>query len=245
MKRTGAILFWLGLVIAIAGIAVTAIFGVRATQSITDSMGEAAPMSGGGTTVTMEEGEERTILGANAQEADAARCTVLGPNEDVIPVSPTSDFLSAEDTPVTAIGTFESRIAGEYQVECTGGITSISPALDLDAVGSGVLGVLGGVLGVGLGGLLLIIGAVLWFIGRSKAKKTAHNSSYGTDGGYNQGDDNQGHYNQGDPRQGGYHPGGHGPVPPPPGSSQQPPSTNPYQAGTGSTPPPPPPPANH
>ncbi len=220
MKRIGAILFWVGLVIAIAGITATAIFGVRAGQSLADSLDEAAPMSGGSTTVTMAENEQRTILGTNSQEAEAAECTVVGPSEEGIPVSPASEFLEVDDTPVTAVGTFESTTAGEYRVECIGGLTSISPALDIDTVGSGVIGVVGGVLGVGLGGLLLVIGAVLWFIGRSKAKKAAQGGSFGS-GGYNQ--------------------GAYASPPPPPGSTQQPPSTNPYRPGSGSTPPPPPP----
>lgn len=229
MKRTGAILFWLGLVIAIIGVAVAIIFGISASRSVSDSFGDSQPMSGGNTTVTMAEEEFRTIYGATPQDTESAQCTVIGPNGESVSVEPASEFTEVSDSPVTEVGSFQSTTAGDYRVECTGGVTLISPGFDLVALGSGFLGVIGGVLGVGLGGLLLILGAVLWFVGRSKAKKATQSQSFGSGGGYNQGGYNQGGYNS---------------PPPPPGANQQPPSTNPYQPGSGSTPPPPPPPSN-
>lgn len=238
-------MFWVGLVIAIVGIVATTIFAISAAESVTDSFGEAAPMTEGTATVVMGEGEQRTILGLDSQEANAAECSVVGPDGENIPVQATSEFLTAEDIPVEEVGTFTSAAAGTYVVECTGGLTSISPALDLASLGSDSLGILGGIVAIGLGGLLLVIGAVLWFVGRSRAKKAATGDSYSSggsfEGGYGSvlpGQDGyaQGGYAQGGPGQGGYAP------PPPPRDSSPPPSSNPYERGSGSPPPPPPPP---
>ncbi len=219
MKRIGAILFWLGLVIAIAGVVATVIFGARAVGTLSDGVESAGPMTNGSTTVTMDEGELRTIYGASSQDSQTATCEVTGPDGQDVAVKPATAFVELADVPVREVGSFESASAGEYQVECSGGATLIGPAVDLGQLTSGAVGLVIGVLAIGLGGLLLLVGAVLWFIGRSKAKKAA-------EGGYN-----QGAYNQ----------GGYPSPPPPPGSNQQPPSTNPYQPGSGSTPPPPPP----
>lgn len=188
-------------------------------------------MPNGSTSVSMEEGELRTIYGASEQDTDSATCEVTDPDGQAVSVQPATNFGDFEDVSPMEVGSFESTSAGVYQVECTGGATLMGPAVDLGALTSGIVGTLAGLLGVGLGGLLLVIGAVLWFIGRSKAKKAAQGGSYGSGGGYSQGG-----YSQNAPQ-----PGGYGSAPPPPGPNQQPPSTNPYQTGTGSPPPPPPP----
>ncbi len=222
-------MFWLGLVIAIAGIAATAIFGVQAGQTLSSGFGDAGAMPNGSTTVTMAEGELRTIYGASAQDTDSATCEVTDPDGQAVPVQPATDFGDFEDVSLMEVGSFESTSPGAYQVDCSGGATLMGPAVDGGALTTGIFGTLAGLAGVGLGGLLLLIGAVLWFIGRSKAKKAAQSNSYGSGGGY------------GGPTQSGYNQGGYGSASPPPGTNQQPPSTNPYQSGSGSTPPPPPP----
>lgn len=235
MKRIGAILFWLGLVIAIAGVVATAVFGARTVGTLSESVSDAGTMTNGSSTVTMGEGELRTIYGASSADTESATCDVTGPDGQAVAVKSATDFGDFEGAPVREVGSFESTSAGEYQVECTGGATLIGPAVDLGQLTSGAVGLVVGVLAIGLGGLLLLVGAVLWFIGRSKAKKAAQAGPYGP-GGYNQGGQSQGGYSQGSYNQGGYPS-----TPPPPGSNQQPPSTNPYQTGSGSTPPPPPP----
>ncbi len=81
---------------------------------------------------------------------------------------------SLGDVAYVAVGDFDAAQTGSYQVQCVGGGTTlISPAVDFGTVGGGALGLLGGILGVGLGLLMMLIGAVLWFIGRSQAKKAA------------------------------------------------------------------------
>lgn len=247
MKRIGAILFWVGLVITIASVAVTIFSGLRAFDTLSSGVDGAGPMPNGSATVDMGEGELRTIFEDTSSGAASAVCEVSGPEGNMVPLESAQDFGAAEDFGGTSdgvsyaeVGSFESTQAGQYQVDCSGGTTLIGPSIDIDELGSGALGVVGGILGVGLGLLLLVIGAVLWFVGRSRAKKAA---TSGPGGPYGQGGYSQGGYNQ----------GGYGGPPPPPGANPAQQSPSPYSdppegnegpppSGYGSTPPPPPPP---
>ncbi|MGB3827769.1 MAG: hypothetical protein WA962_03255 [Ornithinimicrobium sp.] len=250
MKRFGAILFWLGVVITIVGVGVSIFGGSRAFDAVSSAVDDAAVMPGGTATVQMEQGDVRTIYEQVEAGAASAECTVRGPDGEPVTLSTTPGFGGAlGDISYEEVGDFEATQAGSYQVECTGGGTTlISPALDFTTLGRGALGLLGGILGVGLGLLMMLIGAVLWFVGRSKAKNAASGPMGGAGGAY-----------------GG---GTYGSAPPPPGSAPPPPGSGgpstygsgpsgsgpygsgpygsgPYGSGEGprggSTPPPPPP----
>ncbi len=224
MKRFGAILFWLGLVITIIGVAVSIFGGSRAFNAVTDVVDDAAVMPGGTATVQMEVGEQRSIIEQTDSTVATAVCQVTGPGGEDIPLNVTSGMSgSLADTSYVEVGDFEAAETGAHEVQCVGGGTTlISPAIDFGTLGTGALGLIGGILGVGLGLLLMLIGAILWFIGRSKAKNAAAGG-----GTYHPG-------NQG--------PGAYGNPPPPPGSAG-PPSYrgSPEPPRGGSTPPPPPP----
>ncbi|MGB3763486.1 MAG: hypothetical protein WA966_09700 [Ornithinimicrobium sp.] len=221
MKRFGAILFWLGLVITIIGVAVSIFGGSRAFNAVSSVVDDAAVMPPGGATVQMDEGETRTIFEQTDGDQATAVCQVGGPDGEVVPLDASSGLSgSLGDVSYAEVGAFEATQAGTYQVQCTGGGTTlISPAVDFGTVGSGALGLIGGILGVGLGLLLLLIGAVLWFIGRSNAKKAAGRptsaGTYGSDG--------------------------YTTPPPPPGAGSPPSYGSPEQPRGGSAPPPPPP----
>ncbi len=217
MKRFGAILFWLGLVITIIGVAVSVFGGSRAFNAVSSVVDDATVMPPGGAAVQMDEGETRTIFEQTDSEQATAVCQVSGPNGEQVPLDASSGLSgSLGDISYAEVGDFAAAQGGTYQVQCEGGGTTlISPAVDFGTVGTGALGLIGGILGVGLGLLLMLIGAVLWFIGRSKAKKVAEGPTYGN-GGYNT-------------------------APPPPASGSGSPYGSPEQSRGGSTPPPPPP----
>ncbi|MGB3257031.1 MAG: hypothetical protein WBA72_03485 [Ornithinimicrobium sp.] len=220
MKRFGAILFWLGLVITIIGVAVSIFGGSRAFNAVSSVVDDATIMPAGAATVQMDEGETRTIFEQTDGAQATAVCQVSGPSGEAVPLDASSGLSGTlGDVSYAEVGTFEATQAGTYQVQCTGGGTTLlSPAVDFGTVGSGALGLIGGILGVGLGLLLLLIGAVLWFIGRSRAKKAAAGAPYaGTSGndGYN--------------------------TPPPPPGAGSPPSYGSQETRGGSAPPPPPP----
>lgn len=238
MKRIGAVLFWVGLVITIVSVAVAIFSGIRAVDTVTTAVDKAAPMPNGSATVQLQEGDKRTIYEQasyedSAQGTSSAVCEVSDPDGNAVDLSTSTDLSGSDgDVSVVGVGSFEASQTGAYQVECTGATTLIGPSLDFGELGSGALGVLGGILGAGLGLLLLVLGAVLWFVGRSRAKKAAAGPGgpYGS-GGYNTG---------------GYNTGGYGPPPPPSsgppaGSGNPAPGSGPSSPGYGSTPPPPPP----
>ena len=221
MKRFGAILFWLGLVITVIGVAVSVFGGSRAFNAVSSVVDEATVIPAGGAAVQMEEGETRTIFEQTDRDVATAVCQVTGPNGEAVSINASSGLSgSLGDVSYAEVGDFDAAQSGTYQVQCAGGGTTlISPAVDFGTVGTGALGLIGGILGVGLGLLLMLIGAVLWFIGRSKAKKAADGPTYG----------------------GNYGNSGYNTAPPPPGSGSPPSYGSPEQNRGGSTPPPPPP----
>lgn len=225
MKRFGAIFFWLGLVITIIGVAVSIFGGSRAVNAISSVVDDAAAMPGGSAVVQMDEGEVRSIIEQTDSPAATAVCQVTGPNGEDVALDTTAGLNgSLGDVAYVEVGDFEAVQAGAHEVQCVGGTTLISPAVDFGTLGTGALGLIGGILGVGLGLLLMLIGAILWFIGRSKAKNAAGGSM--GESTYNAG-------NQG--------PGAYGNPPPPPGSAGPPSYGSPEPPRGGSTPPPPPP----
>lgn len=169
MRRFGAVLFWLGVVILIAGGVLAYLGGVRAVDAVRSTVDEAGPMPGRTATVQLEQGDRRTIYERTQNDFPSASCEVTGPGgsrQELTRPSETGGALGG--TSVIDVGEFEAATAGSYTITCAGGETLLGPSPDLDGLGSGALGVLGGVLGAGLGLLLMLIGAILWFVGRSK-----------------------------------------------------------------------------
>ncbi|MGB5952468.1 MAG: hypothetical protein WBG57_08160 [Ornithinimicrobium sp.] len=238
MKRFGAILFWVGVMLCIVSIAVAAFAGFRAADAIQTAIDEAVPMPGGSSTLQLDEGDERTIYEQSQSGIPSARCSATGPGDAAVPINRTSDQSGTlGDVTYTNVGSITAGEPGTYTVTCTGAITLIGPSLNIEAVGTGIVGVVGGILGGVLGGSLAIVGVILWFIGRSRAKAAAQ--SYGNSpppGTYSGSPFPAGTY-QGSP-------------PPPPGSSggADPPAAGTPESGPthtgGSYPPPPPPPGS-
>ncbi|MGB3186725.1 MAG: hypothetical protein WBG36_12345 [Ornithinimicrobium sp.] len=229
MKRFGAIMFWVGLVLVIASVAVGVFGGLRAADAIGTAVDDAAPMPNGSSTVQLAQGDERTIYEESQTGVSVAECAVVGPSGQPVTLSRDTDQSGTlGDISYVNVGSFEGTEAGPYEVTCTGAITLIGPSLDFEAVGTGALGVVGGILGAGLGAILAIVGAIMWFVGRSRATAAA-TPSYGESS-----PPPPGSYGGSVPPP----PGSYGGQPPPPGASGGPP---PPSAPGGSYPPPPPP----
>ncbi|CAN5437459.1 hypothetical protein BH23ACT6_BH23ACT6_03130 [soil metagenome] len=247
MKRVGAIMFWLGLVLIIASVVVGVVGGLRAADAISTAVEEAAPMPGGSSTVQLAEDDQRTIYEQGQSGVSVADCVVLGPSGQPVPLSRDTDQSgSLGDISYVNVGSFEAAGAGTYEVTCTGALTLIGPSLDFEAVGTGAIGVVGGVLGAGLGVLLALAGAILWFVGRSRNTKATTGGPYG-----GAAPPSPGSYGGSTPPPPGTQGGS---APPPPGSYGGSPPPSPGSQGSfappppgsygGSAPPPPPPPSN-
>lgn len=174
MRRIGAVLFWLGLVLTIAGAAVGFFGGARAVDAVRTAVDEARPMPGGTATVQLETGDRRTIYERTESQTPSASCEVLAPDGTTSRLTRSVELDGAlGESSYINVGEFEAASAGAYTVTCTGAPTVIGPSLDFGNLGSGALGLLGGVLGVGLGLTLMLIGAILWLVGRSRDKNAA------------------------------------------------------------------------
>ncbi|MGI8949488.1 MAG: hypothetical protein ACR2FV_16240 [Ornithinimicrobium sp.] len=198
MRRFGAVLFWLGLVILIAGAAIGWFGGTRAVEAVRTTVDEAGPMPGSAATVQLEEGDRRTIYEQTQSDIPSASCQVIGPDGGALELSRSAEVSgSLGETSYINVGEFEAATSGTHTVTCTGATTLIGPSLDFSSLGAGALGVLGGILGAGLGLLMMLIGAILWFVGRSKDRdrRTGQGSQGYGSGSYD---------------------GGHGGRPPPP-----------------------------
>lgn len=189
MRLFGAVLFWLGLVILFAGGVVTFLGGARAVEAVRATVDEAGPMTGGTATVQLEQGAQRTIYEQTQSEVPSTTCEVTGPGGSRPELTRSAELGgslggSLGETSYLNVGEFEAATTGSYTVTCTGAETLLGPSLDFANLGSGALGVLGGLLGSGLGLLLMLIGAILWFVGRSKDRTAAAQQGSGSYGGH-------------------------------------------------------------
>lgn len=240
-RKAGAITFWIGMAIGVASLALAIITGMASFNAITEAVAEAESMDGD-TTVTLQAGDERTIYQVE-QGTEQAVCTVTGPDGEQLSLSRNADLEGTSNgTTYVNVGSFTAQESGDHLIACEGPRTLIGPSLDVAGAVGGFLGVLAGIGGMLLGGLLVIIGAILWFIGRGESKRAMTHGS----GGYGSGGYGPGGYGPGGP--GGYESGGYGQGGYPQGYGQggspqgygQGGSAQGYGQG-GTTPPPPPP----
>ncbi len=195
MKRFGAVLFVVGLLLVLAGIAAAVFGGTRAVDAVESAVDEAASMPGGQAVVVLGAGDSRTVYEETQQPTPSARCTVVDDADNSVDFARNAELSgSFGDVSYANVGSFEAASPGPYTVTCTGAAALvIGPSLRIDTVGTSALTLIGGVLGVGLGLFLMLIGVILYFVGRSRAKKETA-----------------------DPAAGGYGSGTYGSPPPPP-----------------------------
>ncbi|USQ79048.1 hypothetical protein [Ornithinimicrobium faecis] len=193
-RRTGAITFWIGIVIGLGSLALAIITGMMSFNAISDAVSDATPIDGS-KSITLQAGDERTIYQVE-QGSEEAVCTVTGPDGQELSLSRNSTVEGTSgDTTYVNVGNFTADQAGEHQVACEGPRTLIGPSLDVAGTIGGIFGVLAGIGGILVGGLLVIIGAILWFLGRGERKRALT----GGPGGYGQGSYQQGGYQGGPP----------------------------------------------
>jgi len=169
MKRWGAVLFVVGVLLLVVGLAAAVWGGVRAFSSVTSAVESASSMPGGTGTITLERGEQATVYQETSSVDPTAACQVTGPGGERLRLTRSTELSgSTGEGNYANVGSFEAPRSGTYTVTCAGGETLLGPSLDFTAIGGGTLGVVLGLVGAGLGFVLVIVGAVLWFVGRSR-----------------------------------------------------------------------------
>lgn len=170
MKRWGAVVFWVGVVVLVVGVAAAVWGGTRAFTSVTSAVESASSMPGGMGSIELEEAEEATVYQKTSSVDPTAVCQVVGPAGNRLALTRSTETRgSLGDSSYVNVGSFKARQAGTYQVTCAGGETVLGPSLDFGALGGGTVGVVLGLLAAAVGFVLVIVGAVLWFVGRSRA----------------------------------------------------------------------------
>lgn len=204
-RKGGAITFWIGLVILVASLALAVVTGLMSYNAIREAVDEAEGFSGD-TAITLQAGDERTIY--QVEEGNQqAECVVTGPDGQELTLTRGAALsASSNGTSYVDVGSFTAEVDGEHQIACEGPRTLVGPALDVRGAIGGFFGVFAGIGGAFLGGILALVGAIIWFVGRSESKRALRS---GPGGGYG--------YGSGGYQQGGYRaPQGPPPPPPPP-----------------------------
>jgi hypothetical protein len=170
MKRWGAVVFWVGVVVLVVGVAAAVWGGTRAITSVTSAVESASSMPGGRGSIELESTEEATVYQKTSSVDPTAVCQVVGPAGNRLALTRSTETRgSLGDSSYVNVGSFEARQAGTYRVTCTGGETVLGPSLDFGALGGGTVGIVLGLLAAAGGFVFVIVGAVLWFVGRSRA----------------------------------------------------------------------------
>lgn len=171
-RRGGAVTFWVGVVVTVVAVLVAALLGWRTYDEVRTIIDEAEPVEGP-TTVTLQQGQAREIYQVE-DGGQRAECTVTGPDGQAVRVQRTRTVEgSTGEEAYVNVGGFTADRSGDYVIECTGPPTFVGPQLNLAATVGSVIGVIGGILGLVLGLVLILVGAVLWFVGRSEDSKAA------------------------------------------------------------------------
>lgn len=255
-RRAGMIMMVIGGIFIIAAIVIGIISTVAAGRGLAD-IADSAEQINGQTTVTLEEGNTRTLLGTS----DAVSCTVTDPNGNNIALAEPIDIDNTTETEqgvsVGALAQFDATVDGDYTITCTGGQAYLAPELS-GGLFAGLLGIAGSLTAGFIGFVLGLIGLIVWIVGRGQDSRAASSGGYGGGSSFGAGGSyggDSGSYGGGTPPP----PGGYGgqqgapyqqggsqqrySAPPPPHESGQ--SNQNYGQGyggnSGNTPPPPPP----
>lgn len=180
LRRWGAVLFWVGLVLTLVSLIATVASGFSLARNA-EGLEDARAVIGS-TTVTLQAGELRGIVKESTQDPDPA-CAVTGPDGAQVPVRGAGQ-MSSEWGLVSflVVADFEATTSGEHTVSCEGSAATLIPPVGVDGLLGGAFVIVAGVLGMGFGVTLALIGVVLWLVGRSQSSKAAAQGPSGYQG---------------------------------------------------------------
>ncbi|UQN31471.1 hypothetical protein [Brachybacterium kimchii] len=171
MKRAGLIMLIVGLVLCLVGIVVFVVAIVKVVGVASD-VSDNSTVFNGEATVQLEAGKD---MQAYAHEGETApSCTIIGA-DGTAPATDTTDQKSkvtAAGADWESFGSFTAKSTQKYTITCDSPTeVMVAPPVSVGGILGGVGGIVGGIFVAGLGFLLLVVGVILFFVGRSKANK--------------------------------------------------------------------------
>ncbi|MCG7308345.1 hypothetical protein [Brachybacterium sp. ACRRE] len=170
MKRAGLIMLIVGLVFLLIGVIALVVSIVKVAGGMSD-VADGSTVFSGSTTLQLEAGKDMQAYAP--ADGTAPSCSVIG--EDGTPPKTgtvdTNSTVSAKGESWKSFGSFTATKTQQYKIDCDGsGQVMVAPPLGGGFVG-GVVGIVGSIGVGGFGFLLLVVSVILFFVGRSKAKK--------------------------------------------------------------------------
>ncbi|UEJ83901.1 hypothetical protein Bra3105_06215 [Brachybacterium halotolerans subsp. kimchii] len=171
MKKAGLIMLIVGLVLCLIGIVVFVVAIVKVVGVASD-VSDNSTVFNGSATIELEAGKD---MQAYVHEGETGpSCTIVGAdgtNPDTGTVNQKST-VTTEGTDWESFGSFTAKSTQEYTITCDSpNEVMVAPPVSVGGIVGSVGGIIGGLLVGGFGFLLLVVGVILFFVGRSKAKK--------------------------------------------------------------------------
>ncbi|MFE0749421.1 hypothetical protein [Gordonia sp. NPDC058843] len=165
MRRWGKILTLVGVVILVLSVAVGVILAVAGIGNVVDQADKAFEVN-----PTAEQyydaGDDFQLFSTSASNGVPA-CEITGPAALASGTNTTTEF-TFDGSGVESFDSFEVVESGTYSFRCDS--PAVVASLDASGIFSGVGGVLLAVFGGAFGGLLALVGIVLWIIAGRKPK---------------------------------------------------------------------------
>lgn len=161
MRRWGKILTLLGVLILVLSVTVGVVMAIAGIGNVADKAFEVNPTA----EQYYDAGDEFQLFSSSTNGVPA--CEITGPAALASGTNSTTEF-TFDGSGVESFDSFEVVESGTYSFQCDS--PAVVASIDASGILSGVGGVLLAVVGGGFGGLLALVGIVLWIIAGRKPK---------------------------------------------------------------------------
>lgn len=166
LRRAGAWMFFIGLPLLLLGAVLLIVGFGRAVGSFDPADFDSPTVEvAGPTAVVLAAGETRSLSASSTATDVTTACTVTSPGGPV-PIAAGEVF----GQPLPNLANFTATESGEHVIDCAVDGVVVGPELDPANIAGAGLAMVGGLALAALGGLLALIGAIMWLVGRSRDK---------------------------------------------------------------------------
>ena len=162
MRRWGKILTLLGVLILVLSVTVGVVMAIAGIGNVADKAFEVNPTA----EQYYDAGDEFQLFSSSSTNGVPA-CEITGPAALASGTNSTTEF-TFDGSGVESFDSFEVVESGTYSFQCDS--PAVVASIDASGILSGVGGVLLAVVGGGFGGLLALVGIVLWIIAGREPK---------------------------------------------------------------------------